>query len=140
MKEWDPCVLGIKVLDCDIGVSDFELQALYYVYFRSNTLGKGMNPGGDFKKRNWKKKKKERNSKVTLFKGFSDRSEIRACLKGWASWRQKRHYLIKMLPLWLKRSLSLSLSLSLCCLKGSARTPQFHGLAPAVAPTTSRFC
>ena len=32
-----------NVLDCDIGVSEFELQSHYYVHFRTNTLGKGMN-------------------------------------------------------------------------------------------------
>ena len=33
-----------NVLDCDILVSEFELQSRYYVYFRINTLGKGMSP------------------------------------------------------------------------------------------------
>ena len=30
-------------LDCDIVVTKFELQSLYCVHFRTNTLGKGMN-------------------------------------------------------------------------------------------------
>ena len=30
--------------DCDIVVNEFELQSRYYVHFRTNTLGKGMNP------------------------------------------------------------------------------------------------
>ena len=30
-------------LDCDIVVNEFELQSLYYVHFRTNTLRKGMN-------------------------------------------------------------------------------------------------
>ena len=34
----------LKVLDCGIVVSEFEFQKRYYVYFRTNTLGKGMNP------------------------------------------------------------------------------------------------
>ena len=33
-----------KAMDCEIVVSEFELQSRYYVYFRTNTLGKGMNP------------------------------------------------------------------------------------------------
>ena len=34
----------IKAMDCEIVVSEFELQSLYYVHFRANTLGNGMNP------------------------------------------------------------------------------------------------
>ena len=34
----------VKVIDCGIVVSEFVLQLCYYVYFRANTLGKGMNP------------------------------------------------------------------------------------------------
>ena len=30
-------------MDCGIVVSEFELQPRYYVHFRANTLGKGMN-------------------------------------------------------------------------------------------------
>ena len=33
----------VKVMDCGIVVSEFVLQSLYYVHFRANTLGKGMN-------------------------------------------------------------------------------------------------
>ena len=33
-----------NVLDCDIIVSKFELQAHYDVHFQTNTTGKGMNP------------------------------------------------------------------------------------------------
>ena len=33
-----------KSLDCGIVVSEFALQSRYYVHFRTNTLGKGMNP------------------------------------------------------------------------------------------------
>ena len=33
----------VKVADCGI-VSEFVLQSCYYVHFRTNTLGKGMNP------------------------------------------------------------------------------------------------
>ena len=32
-----------NVMDCEIVVTEFELQSCYYVYFRFNTLGKGMN-------------------------------------------------------------------------------------------------
>ena len=34
----------IKAIDCGIVVSEFELQSRYYVYFRTNNLGKGMKP------------------------------------------------------------------------------------------------
>ena len=34
----------VKVMDCGIVVSEFVLQSRYYVHFRANTLGKGMNP------------------------------------------------------------------------------------------------
>ena len=34
----------VKAMDYEIGVSEFELQLRYYVHFRSNTLGKCMNP------------------------------------------------------------------------------------------------
>ena len=33
-----------KVLDCSLEVSKYELQLSYYIQFRTNTLGKGMNP------------------------------------------------------------------------------------------------
>ena len=34
----------VKAMDYGIVVSEFVLQLRYYVYFRANTLGKGMNP------------------------------------------------------------------------------------------------
>ena len=34
----------VKVMDCGIVVSEFVLQSRYYVHFRANILGKGMNP------------------------------------------------------------------------------------------------
>ena len=34
----------VKAMDCGIVVRDFVLQSRYYVHFRANTLGKGMNP------------------------------------------------------------------------------------------------
>ena len=34
----------VKALACGIIVSKFKLQLLYYVNFRTNTVGKGMNP------------------------------------------------------------------------------------------------
>ena len=34
----------VKALDNGIVIREFELQSCYYVYFRTNTLGKGMNP------------------------------------------------------------------------------------------------
>ena len=33
----------VKVLVCGIVVSEFELQSRYYIHFRTNNLGKGMN-------------------------------------------------------------------------------------------------
>ena len=43
---WDHCCRGVMVeaLDCRIVVCEFELQSRYYVHFRTNTLGKAMNP------------------------------------------------------------------------------------------------
>ena len=40
------CLRGVivKAMDCRIVVSEFELHSRYYVHFRANTLGKGMNP------------------------------------------------------------------------------------------------
>ena len=34
----------VKAMGCGIVVSEFVLQSRYYVHFRANTLGKGMNP------------------------------------------------------------------------------------------------
>ena len=34
----------VKVMDCGIVVREFVLQSHYYVHFRANALGKGMNP------------------------------------------------------------------------------------------------
>ena len=34
----------VKAMDCGIVVREFVLQSRYYVDFRANTLGKGMNP------------------------------------------------------------------------------------------------
>ena len=34
----------VKAMDCGIVVSEFVLQLRYYIHFRANTLGKGMNP------------------------------------------------------------------------------------------------
>ena len=34
----------IKAMNCGIVVREFVLQSRYYVHFRANTLGKGMNP------------------------------------------------------------------------------------------------
>ena len=39
-----PCGVMVKTLDGRILVSEFEFQSRYYVHFRTNTLGKGMNP------------------------------------------------------------------------------------------------
>ena len=34
----------VKAMGCGIVVSEFVLQSRYYVHFRTNTLGKDMNP------------------------------------------------------------------------------------------------
>ena len=34
----------VKAMNCGIVVHEFVLQLRYYVHFRANTLGKGMNP------------------------------------------------------------------------------------------------
>ena len=36
-------VMG-KAMDCGIVVREFVLQSRYYVHFRANTLGKGLDP------------------------------------------------------------------------------------------------
>ena len=45
-KERGGCPRGVmvKAMDPGIVVSEFVLQSRYYVRFRANTLGKGMNP------------------------------------------------------------------------------------------------
>ena len=43
-KRGCPRGVMVKAMDCGIVVSEFELQLRYYVHFRANTLGKGMNP------------------------------------------------------------------------------------------------
>ncbi len=51
-QKYDPepadrgCPRGVmfKAIDCGIVVREFVLQSRYYVHFRANTLGKGMNP------------------------------------------------------------------------------------------------
>ena len=42
-KRGNPRGVVANVLDCDIVVSEFELLSRYYVHFRTNALGKGMN-------------------------------------------------------------------------------------------------
>ena len=37
-------VVMFKEMDSEIVVSEFKLQARYYVHFRTNTPGKDMNP------------------------------------------------------------------------------------------------
>ena len=34
----------VKAMDYGIVVSEFVLQSRYYIHFRANALGKGMNP------------------------------------------------------------------------------------------------
>ena len=34
----------VKAMHCGIVVREFVLQSRYYIHFRANTLGKGMNP------------------------------------------------------------------------------------------------
>ena len=39
-----PYSIMAEVLNCSFEVSRFKLQLCYYLNFRANTLGKGMNP------------------------------------------------------------------------------------------------
>ena len=44
-KIWGcPRGVMVKAMNCRIVVREFVLQSRYYVHFRANTLGKGMNP------------------------------------------------------------------------------------------------
>ena len=46
-KKWllgCPRGVMVKAMNCRIVVREFVLQSRYYVHFRANTLGKGMNP------------------------------------------------------------------------------------------------
>ena len=45
-KQTGGCPRGVmvKAMDFGIEVREFVLQSRYYVHFRPNTLGKGMNP------------------------------------------------------------------------------------------------
>ena len=40
--EVNPYNAVVNVCDHDIVVSEFEFQSCYYIHFRTNTLGKGM--------------------------------------------------------------------------------------------------
>ena len=40
---WNPRSVVAHILDCDIVMSEFELQSRYFVHFWTNTLGKRMN-------------------------------------------------------------------------------------------------
>ncbi len=44
VSEGCPRGVMVKVMNCGIVVREFVLQSRYYVHFRANTLGKGMNP------------------------------------------------------------------------------------------------
>ena len=46
LKLFRGCPRGVmaKAMDCGIVVCEFVLQSRYYVHFRANTFGKGMNP------------------------------------------------------------------------------------------------
>ena len=46
LKQDEGCPRGVmaKAMDCGIVVREFILQSRYYVHFRADTLGKGMNP------------------------------------------------------------------------------------------------
>ena len=44
LLDWLPRGVMVKAMNCGIVVREFVLQSRYYVHFRANTLGKGMNP------------------------------------------------------------------------------------------------
>ena len=43
-KGGGPRGVMVKAMDCGIVVGESALQSRYYIHFRANTLGKGMNP------------------------------------------------------------------------------------------------
>ena len=43
-RERNPSVMVAIMLDCDIVVREFKLQACYYIHFWSNALKEGVNP------------------------------------------------------------------------------------------------
>ena len=46
MQRWiweNPLGVVANVMDCNLIVSEFELQLFYYIHYRTNTLGKYMN-------------------------------------------------------------------------------------------------
>ena len=43
-EERCPRGVMVKAMNCGIVVHEFVLQSRYYVHFRANTIGKGMNP------------------------------------------------------------------------------------------------
>ena len=44
LPQYYPRGVMVKAMNCGIVVREFVLQSRYYVHFRANTLGKGMNP------------------------------------------------------------------------------------------------
>ena len=44
IQQFCPRGVMVKAMNCGIVVREFVLQSRYYVHFRANTLGKGMNP------------------------------------------------------------------------------------------------
>ena len=46
LKMYGGCSRGemVKALDCGIVANEFELQSRYYVHFRTNNLGRCINP------------------------------------------------------------------------------------------------
>ena len=44
VSSWCPRGVMVKAMDCGIVVREFVFQSLYYVHFRTNTLGKGVKP------------------------------------------------------------------------------------------------
>ena len=39
-----PCGIVANLWNCDIVVSEFEVQSYYHIHFQTHTLEKGMNP------------------------------------------------------------------------------------------------
>ena len=44
IREGCPCGVMVTAMGCEIGGNQFEFKLHYLVYFRTNNLGKGINP------------------------------------------------------------------------------------------------
>ena len=92
----------VKARDCGIVVREFVLQSRYYVHFRANTLGKGMNP---LPSQLWVKEYHYCFSRIALALNNLKRVDMPL------NKETKPSEIVKTINCW---NLSLSLSFSLC--------------------------